>query len=121
MTKFCRQCSIRLFGEDSRDFAGLSTKEDTGKGDFPVVLCEGCGLIQVDHIGKCVSIDCLGVHAQEEKKINFKRLLQKYMELVKSMEGVDCIDDAGKLESHEIGITFEEWSILEEIHEEISQ
>ena len=41
------------------DLAGLSTPQDTEKGVFPLVICEGCGPIQVDHFGNCVSEDCL--------------------------------------------------------------
>jgi hypothetical protein len=58
MADFCSQCSIEGFGEDHRDLAGLSTEKDTNDGLFPVVLCEGCGPIQVDHNGSCVSFDC---------------------------------------------------------------
>lgn len=121
MSQFCKQCSVKLFGEDSEDFKRLSTKEDTARGEFPVVVCESCGLIQVDHAGRCITEDCLGVHAHEEKKINFKMLLYKYMGLVKTMEGVDCIDVDGQRESLEVGITFEEWSVLEGMHRELSE
>jgi len=59
MADFCKQCSIENFGEDFGDLADLSTEESTKMGLFPVALCEGCGLILVDHTGKCVSSDCL--------------------------------------------------------------
>ena len=62
MADFCQQCSLELFGDDYQELAGLSTAEDTAKGLFPVVICEGCGFIQVDHEGKCVSEDCLSGH-----------------------------------------------------------
>lgn len=62
MADFCKQCSIRLFGEDFGDFSGLSIKDDTDNKLFPVVLCEGCGPIQVDHTGSCVSENCLENH-----------------------------------------------------------
>lgn len=52
MADFCRSCSIETFGEDSRDLAGLSTPQDTAAGQFPVLLCEGCGPVQVDHEGR---------------------------------------------------------------------
>jgi hypothetical protein len=29
---------------------------------YPIVLCETCGPIQVDHEGHCVSTDCDGYH-----------------------------------------------------------
>jgi len=62
MADFCEQCSVRLFGRTFNDFAALSTPEDTEKGLFPVVLCEGCGATQVDHRGRCVAPDCLDPH-----------------------------------------------------------
>ena len=51
MADFCRDCSIETWGQDFGDLAGLSTKEDTENGLFCVVLCEGCGVIEVDHEG----------------------------------------------------------------------
>lgn len=62
MADFCQQCSIDVFGEDTRDMAGISTEADTNAGRFAVVLCEDCGAIQVDHEGQCVSLDCLKRH-----------------------------------------------------------
>jgi hypothetical protein len=60
MADFCMQCTEKLFGKDLKnDLSGLSTPEDTTKGLYPVVICEGCGHIQVDHEGRCVSKDCL--------------------------------------------------------------
>lgn len=62
MASFCMQCSIENFGEDYEELAGLSTAEETANKKYPVVLCEGCGAIQVDHTGRCVSPDCLEKH-----------------------------------------------------------
>ncbi len=62
MADFCQQCLIESFGEDSGDLKGLSTEDDTKKGAYPIVLCEGCGPIQVDHHGKCISPDCYERH-----------------------------------------------------------
>lgn len=62
MADFCKQCSIEIFGEDIGDHAGHSTIDDTAKGLFPVVICEGCGFTQVDHTGKCVAVDCHKAH-----------------------------------------------------------
>lgn len=62
MADFCRQCSIDLFGEDFEDLAGLSTPADTKKEMYCTVICEGCGYVQVDHAGNCVSKDCLKKH-----------------------------------------------------------
>lgn len=69
MADFCRQCTIKLFGADmadKNDMAGLITEEDTKNGLVSsVVLCEGCGPIQVDHTGKCVSVGCYEGHNKE--------------------------------------------------------
>lgn len=62
MADFCKQCSIYEFGRDYGDLAGGSTQEDTQNNLFCVVICESCGVIQVDHEGRCVSQDCLKHH-----------------------------------------------------------
>lgn len=54
MADLCRTCSILFFGEGGRDLAGLSTLSDTAAELYPVVICEGCGPIQVDHQGRRV-------------------------------------------------------------------
>jgi hypothetical protein len=65
MADFCAQCAEDLFGDGhSSDFAGLSTAQETAAGLYHVVLCEGCGPIQVDHTGRCVSIDCIEQHGK---------------------------------------------------------
>ncbi len=69
MADFCQQCSFELFGDDFKELAGLSTEEDTKNGLYPVVICEGCGYIQVDHEGKCVSEDCLSRHSKPDYKL----------------------------------------------------
>ena len=56
---FCKKCSIDMFGEDFRELAGISTKEDTDNGLFASAICEGCGFIQVNHDGECVTDDCI--------------------------------------------------------------
>jgi hypothetical protein len=59
MADFCRQCSEELFGRDFGDLKGLTTEEDTKKKLYTdVVICEGCGFIQVNHLGECISTDC---------------------------------------------------------------
>lgn len=56
MAEFCRDCALDMWGsEDSTDFKDISTEEDTEKGQFASVLCEGCGDILVDHTGKRVA------------------------------------------------------------------
>jgi hypothetical protein len=68
MADFCKQCSIEIFCEDFRDLAGCSKPEDTAKGMFAPVICEGCGLVYVDHEGKCVGGKCLKKHENEQSK-----------------------------------------------------
>lgn len=58
MADFCKQCSEYHFGQDYHDLKGLSTEEDTKNGLYADAICEGCGFIQVDHEGKCVTHDC---------------------------------------------------------------
>lgn len=81
MADFCKQCSLVLFGADHRDLAetgctavlnaagGYDMRPDWKDGEpgryigsFSSVLCEGCGPIQVDADGNCVSGDCDGEH-----------------------------------------------------------
>lgn len=62
MSDYCKQCSLAMFGRDFYDLAYLSTPADTRAGQFPVVLCESCGPIQVDHTGFCICIDCYEGH-----------------------------------------------------------
>jgi hypothetical protein len=89
VAEFCLQCTRELytrtarhpdpavrgfakarFGDLKGDFAGISTEEDTRKGRYAGVLCEGCGApfgIVVDHEGRCVSTRC-DKHGEENKK-----------------------------------------------------
>ena len=53
MADFCKQCSIALFGEDCGDMKGLC--ED---GFYVTVICEGCGVTCVNHLGECIFEDC---------------------------------------------------------------
>jgi len=50
MADFCNQCAKSL-ALPHGDLAGLDL--------YTVVLCEGCGAIQVDEYGNCISRDCL--------------------------------------------------------------
>ncbi len=59
MADFCKACSIDSLGEDTEDLANITSKEDWEKGLACAVICEGCGIIQVDPEGNCVSKDCL--------------------------------------------------------------
>lgn len=65
MSDFCRQCSIDLFGEDIGDFLDPQAIKDNRRGFFSIVLCEDCGPCQVDHLGTCISRDCLKHHGYD--------------------------------------------------------
>lgn len=58
MADFCKQCSIDMFGHDYGDLAGVTTEEAWQGKMACTVICEGCGPIQVDPQGNCVSPDC---------------------------------------------------------------
>ena len=59
MSDFCYQCSRDLFPPQywGKDLAGLTTVEDLAAGYAANVLCEECGLIQVDELGRCLTHD----------------------------------------------------------------
>lgn len=57
MADFCQECSYEVWGFDTKDLAGLVTKEDMNRGVRAHVICEGCGWILVDHNGVRVSVD----------------------------------------------------------------
>ena len=59
MADFCRQCSIDHFKEDFGDLKGITKEEHWQKAMACQVICEGCGYIQVDPDGNCVSPDCV--------------------------------------------------------------
>jgi len=59
MAEFCKACSIELWDRDFGDFKGLTPNAKWKQGKAAVVICEGCGPIQVDPEGNCVSEDCL--------------------------------------------------------------
>jgi hypothetical protein len=65
MASYCKQCSIDIFGEDYNDFKNISSEDDTNNGLYALVICEGCGITQVDHTGKCVCSDCLEKHRKD--------------------------------------------------------
>ena len=57
MADFCKECSIEMWGSDTGDLAGLITKEEVDQGMGVPVICEGCGVILVDHEGKRIDIE----------------------------------------------------------------
>lgn len=60
MADYCQQCSEAIFGKDFRELAGITSPEGWAEGKSCVVICEGCGPVQVDPEGRCISTDCLG-------------------------------------------------------------
>lgn len=62
MAEFCKQCSIEMFGKDFGDLKGLSTEQHDKDELYCCVICEGCGHIQVDSNGACISENCLKNH-----------------------------------------------------------
>ena len=66
MADFCTHCSIEHFGKDFGNFKYLISAAELAAGyRYSTVLCEGCGPIQVDQFGNCVSSDC-GVNHNED-------------------------------------------------------
>lgn len=68
MADLCHQCSIELFGHDFGDLAQITKPESWDQLLAAIVACEGCGLIQVDPEGKCVSFDCDKQHGVKPKR-----------------------------------------------------
>ena len=58
MAEFCEACALEI-GNPHGDFRGLTKQEDWDNGKAERVICEGCGLIQVDPSGNCRSNNCL--------------------------------------------------------------
>lgn len=58
MADFCRACSIEMFGKDFRELANITLPESWADGRAAANICEGCGIIQLDPDGNCVSRDC---------------------------------------------------------------
>lgn len=58
MADFCKACSEEHFDKDFGELAGITTGEAFADGRAAVVICEGCGPIQVDPEGRCISVDC---------------------------------------------------------------
>jgi hypothetical protein len=57
-------CTAKLNDKNEYDVRPDWKEGEEGKylGTFTCVLCEGCGPIQVDADGNCVSEDCIGDH-----------------------------------------------------------
>ena len=70
MADFCKQCTEELFGSDladNNDMKGAVSERDSALGFMVLVLCEGCGPIQVNHAGECLSDDCDKNHGKEQQ------------------------------------------------------
>lgn len=67
MADFCRQCAEALYGKDERylnDCSGMVEEFEVKEGFTAGAICERCGIIRVDHDGKCVDINC-SIHKKE--------------------------------------------------------
>lgn len=63
MADFCNQCLDEL-GLPRGDLAGITSPEAWAEARAATVICEGCGFVQVDPAGNCVSADCLRKHGK---------------------------------------------------------
>jgi hypothetical protein len=65
MADFCYECTEKLFGDGSgNDLSGITTEAQEVQARYAHVLCEGCGPIQVDSLGHCMTADCLRKHGK---------------------------------------------------------
>lgn len=62
MADFCKQCSIDVFGKDTKDMADDTLPD----GHVMLALCEDCGMTYVNAAGECVT-DCDKHHAPAVK------------------------------------------------------
>lgn len=65
MADFCMQCS-ESHGFPNVDLVGITTAAEWDEGKAAVVICEGCGHIQVDPQGRCIS-NCLEKHGEPDE------------------------------------------------------
>lgn len=63
MADFCKQCSLEVWGEDTKDF-----QFQAPDGMVTAVLCEECGPCYVTNDGTCVTPGCLKKHGEAMKK-----------------------------------------------------
>jgi hypothetical protein len=66
VASFCKQCSFEIFEEDHGDMAGLLNDEQAALGFVCTVICEGCGITQVNNDGECVSPHCIHKHGSKD-------------------------------------------------------
>jgi hypothetical protein len=64
---FCKQCSVIVWGgvfdPVDNDMAGLCEEDE-----MVAVLCEHCGHIFVNHLGECITPDCMERHGEQTKE-----------------------------------------------------
>lgn len=86
MADFCKDCSENHFGEDYGELAGITTPAAFAELRAAVVICEGCGPIQVDPDGRCVSSDCV-IHGKSPEARAFAAGSHVSTDGVKSEKG----------------------------------
>ena len=55
MAEFCNQCAAP---DEQGDLEGLQSEMETKHELYTRVICEGCGVTYVDHLGNCKSDLC---------------------------------------------------------------
>lgn len=65
MAEFCNQCASE-YGFPVGDYKGATHTANWQIGEAALVICEGCGFIQVNPSGDCVSLDCFKKHGRKE-------------------------------------------------------
>lgn len=76
MADFCAQCAEDMDWPDN-DLRGLTKPDDYAKGLSVVAICEGCGIIQVDPAGRCISNDCFVDHATGRQRAPLANLIEQ--------------------------------------------
>lgn len=60
MAEFCKQCADEMgfnpANQIEYDFVGMRSPRMIREETFPIVLCEGCGVTQVDWDGSCIGV-----------------------------------------------------------------
>jgi len=64
MAEFCEQCAKGL-GFPHGDFRNITKENEWEEGLAASVLCEGCGPIQVDPKGNCITKNCFENHGSK--------------------------------------------------------
>lgn len=67
-----------MFGKDFGELAGLVSEEDSANGLLAYTICEGCGIVGVDHEGR--AIERLGI------PITDSTMIESYDHVVEFLE-----------------------------------